>query len=421
MSPSDPAGHGGCPDRLPAVTDTHGQPTTGEAVIDLDAVAGNVSALAAAASGADVMAIVKADAYGHGLVPVARAALAGGAAWLGVAQLDEAIALRDAGITAPVLAWLLGPGSDLEAGLRRRVTLGVSSLWALEAVAAAARASGQLADVHVKVDTGLSRNGIPAQDWPDAAVRAAALEAEGVLSVTGLFSHLALADAPTHPTVDAQAATFARAVEAAERAGLRPALRHLANSAATLLRPDLHWDLVRPGLAVYGLSPAPDLVTPAEAGLVPAMTLRASLAQAKQVPAGSGVSYGHEYTTTADTVLGLVPLGYADGIPRAAGGRGPVLVRSADAARRLTVAGRVCMDQVVVDLGPRVGAAAGDEVIVWGPGTRGEPTAQDWADAAGTISYEIVTRIGSRLPRRYVGAAGTGAPVAAGSLLAASP
>jgi alanine racemase len=287
-------------------------------------------------------------------------------------------------------------------------------------VAAAARAAGQVADVHVKVDTGLSRNGIPAPQWPDAAQRAAALEAEGVLAVTGIFSHLALADAPNHPTVDAQAAAFSQAVQVAERAGLRPALRHLANSAATLLRPDLHWDVVRPGIAVYGLSPAPDLVTAAEAGLVPAMTMRASLAQAKGVPAGSGVSYGHEYTTTTDTVLGLVPLGYADGLPRSAGGRGPLLVRSADADRRVTVAGRVCMDQVVVDLGPGAGAAAGDDVLVWGPGSRGEPTAQDWADAAGTISYEIVTRIGSRLPRRHVGIAGTGELLVADTLLAAS-
>ncbi|MGF1663931.1 MAG: alanine racemase [Kineosporiaceae bacterium] len=391
----------------PSAAPSNDLQVTGEAVVDLDAVAGNVSSLARSAAGAEVMAVVKADAYGHGLVPCARAALAGGATWLGVAQLDEAVALRDAGVTAPLLAWLLGPGSDLEGGLRRRVTLGVSSGWALAAVAAAARATGQVADVHVKIDTGLSRNGVTMADWPGTAGRAAALEAEGVLAVTGLFSHLALADAPAHPTVDRQAAAFAEAIRVAEGAGLRPQLRHLANSAATLLRPDLHYDLVRPGIAVYGLSPAPDLVSPAEAGLVPAMTLRASLTQAKRVPAGSGVSYGHEYTTTCDTVLGLVPLGYADGLPRSASGRGPLLVRSADTARRVTVAGRVCMDQVVVDLGPGAGAAAGDEVLLWGPGSRGEPTAQDWADAAGTISYEIVTRIGTRLPRRHVGAVGS--------------
>ncbi|MGF1648347.1 MAG: alanine racemase [Kineosporiaceae bacterium] len=400
----------------PSAPPSSGPPVVGEAVVDLDAIAGNVSSLARSAAGAEVMAVVKADAYGHGLVPAARAALAGGAAWLGVAQLDEAIALREAGVTAPVLAWLLGPGSDLEAGVRHRVTLGVASGWALAAAAAAARATGQVADVHVKIDTGLSRNGVTMGDWPATAERAAALEADGLLAVTGLFSHLALADAPSHPTVDRQAAAFAEAIRIGERAGLRPQLRHLANSAATLLRPDLHYDLVRPGIAVYGLSPAPELVSPAEAGLVPAMTLRALLTQAKRVPAGSGVSYGHEYTTTCDTVLGLVPLGYADGLPRSASGRGPLLVRSADAARRLTVAGRVCMDQVVVDLGPGAGAVAGDEVLVWGPGTRGEPTAQDWAVAAGTISYEIVTRIGTRLPRRHVGAAGAIGGLAVDSL-----
>ncbi len=391
----------------------------GEAVVDLDAIAANVAVLARRARGADVMAVVKADAYGHGLVGSARAALAGGAAWLGVAQLDEAFALRAAGISAPILAWLFAPGADLVAAVGQRVTIGVTSGWALEAVAAAARVTGQVADVHIKVDTGLSRNGVVATDWPALAAAAAALEAEGVLSVGGIFSHLALADAPNHPTVAAQARRFGEALQVGSAAGLRPTYRHLANSAATLTRPDLHFDLVRPGLAVYGLSPVPDLISPAAAGLVPAMTLRARLALAKRIPAGAGVSYGHEYVTSHETVVGLVPLGYADGLPRAAGGHGPLLVRSVDGDRRVVVAGRVCMDQVVVDLGADALAAAGDEVLIWGSGSRGEPTAQEWADAAGTISYEIVTRLGTRLPRRYIGTAGRSRGVTQQDLLVA--
>ncbi len=378
----------------------------GEAVIDLDAIAANAAALVDRAAGAEVMAVVKADAYGHGLVPSARAALAGGARWLGVAQLDEAMALRAAGVTAPVLTWLFPPGADLATALGQQVTIGVSSPWALDEVAAAAMQTGQVADIHLKVDTGLSRNGVSVEDWPALAAAAAAYSRDGLLGVGGIFSHLALADDPTHRTVDAQARVFAQALELGERAGLRPAYRHLANSAATLTRSDLHFDLVRPGLAVYGLSPVPDLMTPAAAGLVPAMTLRGRLALVKPIPAGSGVSYDHEYVTERDTVVALVPLGYADGLPRSAGGRGPLLVRTVSGDRRATVAGRVCMDQVIVDLGPDAVAAAGDEVIVWGPGTGGEPTAQEWALAAGTISYEIVTRLGVRLPRRHAGTAG---------------
>jgi alanine racemase len=218
-----------------------------------------------------------------------------------------------------------------------------------------------------------------------------------------VWSHLAYADAPGHPTVRRQAEAFSAAVAAAESAGLRPEVRHLANSAATLTAPDLHLDLVRPGIAVYGISPVPDLGGPPDFGLRPAMTLTGRLVLVKRVPAGSGVSYGHEYVTDRETTLGLVPLGYADGIPRHAGNAGPVLA----AGRRRTLAGRVCMDQVVLDLGDDA-AAAGDEVVLFGPGDDGAPTAQDWADAAGTIAYEIVTRVGPRVPRTYTGTGSSG-------------
>lgn len=374
------------------------------AVVDLGAVRGNVRALAAHAPTAQVMAVVKADAYGHGLVPCALAALEGGATWLGAAQVSEALHLRRAGVTgARVLTWLYAPGAPLREAVEADVDLSVASRWALDEVVVAARAADRPARVHLKVDTGLGRNGLVPAQLPDVLAAALAAQAEGVLQVVGVWSHLAFADAPDHPVVVAQAAAFADAVALVEAAGARLEVRHLANSAATLTSPALHWDLVRPGIAVYGVTPVPQLGGPARFGLVPAMTLEAELATVKPVPAGSGVSYGHEYVVPHDTVLGVVPLGYADGVPRHASGTadrwgGPVQV----GGRRLGIAGRVCMDQVVVDLGPGATESAGDTVVLWGDGRDGGPTAQDWAEVAGTIAYEVVTRLGSRVPRTYV-------------------
>lgn len=373
-------------------------------VVDLGAVRQNVRSLAAHAPTAQVMTVVKADAYGHGLVPCALAALEGGATWLGTAQVSEALHLRRAGVTgARVLTWLYAPGAPLREAVEADVDVSVAAPWALEELVAAARAAGRTARVHLKVDTGLSRNGLVPAQLGDVLAAALAAQAEGVLEVVGVWSHLAYADDPGHPSVRAQAVVFADAVAAVERAGARLEVRHLANSAATLTAPDLHWDLVRPGIAAYGISPVPQVGGPERFGLVPAMTFEARLATVKPVPAGAGVSYGHEYTTPADTVLGVVPVGYADGVPRHASGRagglgGPLQV----GGRRLGVAGRVCMDQVVVDLGAGARDVAGDRVELWGPGTDGAPTAQDWADAAGTIAYELVTRVGARVPREYV-------------------
>jgi alanine racemase len=365
--------------------------------VDLGAVRANVAALRARTT-AEVLAVVKADGYGHGLVPVARAAVEGGATWLGTALVDEALALREAGITAPrVLAWLMGPGERWADALRADIDVSVSATWALDEVVAAAVETGRTARVHLQVDSGLTRGGAALADWPDLVDAARKAEADGSVLVTGLWSHFAYADAPGHQTIARQAAVFREAVAHAEGAGLRPEVRHLANSAATLTAPDQHFDLVRPGIAVYGLSPVPDVAGPHDYGLRPAMTLAADLVLVKRVPAGSGVSYGHIYTTDRGTTVGLVPLGYADGVPRAAGNLGPVLA----AGRTRTVAGRVCMDQLVVDLGDDL-AAVGDEVVLFGDGSDGGPTAQDWAAATGTISYEIVTRIGPRVPRVYV-------------------
>ena len=369
-----------------------------EASVDLDAIRANVRRLRSSAPSAELMAVVKADGYGHGLLPSARAALDGGATWLGVSALEEALALRAGGVTARVLSWLNAPGEPLHDGVAADIDLSVSSLWALEETVAAARRVGQVARIHLKVDTGLGRSGATAAQWPDLVAAAAKAEASGEVSAVGVWSHFAYADDPGHPTIAAQVAVFGEALEVAERVGLCPRVRHLANSAATLTLPTAHFDLVRPGIAVYGLSPVPQVST---YGLRPAMTLRGRVALVKDVPAGTGVSYGHRYTTTRPTRLALIPLGYADGVPRAASNTAEIWL----AGLRRRISGTVCMDQFAVDVGDdRVDA--GERFVLFGPGDHGEPTAYDWADALHTISYEIVSRVGVRVPRTYAGVGG---------------
>jgi alanine racemase len=365
------------------------------ATIDLDALRSNLAACRAVTGDAAVMAVVKADAYGHGLVPCARAALDGGATWLGTALLSEAVALRDAGVGGRILAWLAVPGAPWAACLDRDIDVSVSAVWALDEVCDAARATGRRARVHLKADTGLSRNGSTPDDWPELVAAARLAELEGLVEVTGLWSHFATADVPTDPSVGAQLGVFDEALALADGAGLRPEVRHLANSAGALGVPRSRHDLVRVGIAMYGLSPGPDIGSAQALGLQPVMTLKARLASVKRISAGSGVSYGHAYVADRDTTVGLVPLGYADGLPRAAANVGPLRAAGADR----TIAGRVCMDQVVVDLGDDA-AAPGDEVVIFGTGG---PSADDWAAACGTIGYEIVTRIGPRVPRVTLG------------------
>jgi alanine racemase len=377
-----------------ATDPTLGVPVWAE--IDHSALAHNVRTLRERAAQSQFMAVVKADAYGHGLLPVARTAVAAGAEWLGAAQFSEAFALRDAGITAKVLTWLSVPGSDFAGALRRDIDLSASAPWVLDEIAAAARETGRTARVHLKVDTGLGRGGAYGRDWTPLVSAARRLEAEGAITVVGAWTHFAHADAPDHPTVLAQQERFFEAVGEAETAGCRFEVRHLANSAATLVHPSAHADMVRPGIAMYGLTPVPQVDD--DFGLRPVMSLQARLSLVKQIPAGQGISYGHVYVAPTDTVVGLVPAGYSDGIPRNATNVGPLLVGDL----RTHVAGRVCMDQFVVDLGPGSAAAAGDVVTLFG-GAPGEPTAQDWADATDTISYEIVTRLGARVPRLHVG------------------
>jgi len=374
-----------------------------EIVVDLDAIRGNVAALKGHARGAAMMTVVKADGYGHGLVPVAAAAREAGAEWLGVATLDEAMTLRAAGDDGRILAWLTVPGEDYLAPVLAGVDLTAYTLGELGEIVAAAEQAGMPARVQLKVDTGLNRGGATREQWPDLVAAAAKAAAEGRLTVTGVWSHLACSDEPEHPANAAQEKAFQQALEVAESAGLRPEVRHLANSAATVSRPSSHFDLVRCGIATYGHSPIPATATSAELGLVPAMTVRGRLALVKPVPAGQGISYGHTYVTPRDTTIGVVPMGYGDGIPRHASSVAPVLA----AGRVRTIAGRVCMDQFMLDLAGDE-ADAGDPVVLFGPGTAGEPTAQDWADACGTISYEIVTRVGGRMRRSYRGTHGRG-------------
>ncbi|MFJ6594331.1 alanine racemase [Streptomyces violaceusniger] len=373
-------------------------PMRARAVVDLAALRANVRALRDAAPTAELMTVVKSDAYGHGMIPCARAARKAGASWLGTATPEEALGLRAAGDTGRLMCWLWTPGGPWRQAIEADIDVSASGLWALREVVAAARACGRTARLHLKADTGLGRSGCQPADWPDLVDEARAAEAEGAIRVTGLWSHFACADEPGHPSIGAQLSVFREMVAHAEQAGLRPEVRHLANSPATLTVPESHFDLVRTGIATYGISPSPELGTAADFGLRPVMTLSAALASVKRVPGGHGVSYGHRYVTPGETTLALVPVGYGDGIPRHASGTGPVLV----AGKWRTIAGTVAMDQFVVDLGGDT-AAPGDEAVLFGPGDRGEPTAEDWARAVGSIAYEIVTRISARIPRVYVG------------------
>lgn len=372
-------------------------PLRARAEIDLAALRSNVRALRALAPGAALMAVVKSDAYGHGAVPCARAALDAGATWLGTATPEEALELRAAGLPGRVMCWLWTPGGPWRQAIEADIDVSVSAMWALREVTAAAREAGRPARVQLKADTGLGRNGCQPADWADLVGAALRAEADGLIRITGLWSHFACADEPGHPSIAAQLTRFREMTAYAEDQGVRPEVRHMANSPATLTLPEAHFDLVRTGVAVYGISPVPEIGTSADFGLRPVMTLAASLALVKHVPGGHGISYGHHYVTPGDTTLGLVPVGYADGIPRHASGSGPVLV----GGKWRTIAGRVAMDQFVVDLGGER-PEAGAEAVLFGPGDRGEPTAEDWAQAAGTIAYEIVTRIGARVPRVYV-------------------
>lgn len=364
------------------------------ALIDLDAIAHNTTLLARAAGSAGLMAVVKANGFGHGATQVARTALASGAAWLGVTSSREALELRAAGITAPILMWLYTPFDDLDAALLNNVDVSVNSADALESLAAAAERTARVAAVHLKADTGLSRGGATAAEWPHLLAVAAKLQAAGLLQVRGVWSHLAHAEDPTDPGLRRQLEVFASARAQAAEAGLDPAVTHLANSAALLQIPETHFDLVRPGVALYGAEPIPGR----SFGLRPAMTLEATVILTKRVGPGTGVSYGPDHFVDRETTLALVPIGFADGVPRRVTGQARVSVHGT----RCPIVGRIAMDQFVVDVGD-LPVSAGDRVVLFGTGQDGEPTVADWAGWADTNAHEILTGIGTRVERVYVG------------------
>lgn len=360
-----------------------------QARVDLGAIAGNIGVLKAAVRTPLTMVVVKSNAYGHGAVPVARTAVDSGADWLGTASIEEAVELRAAGIGAPILAWLHDPGASFHAAIAAGIDLGVSYPDQLERVAA----TPGRARVQLKVDTGLGRNGSAPDEWERLFAAASAHQSAGRIEVTGLWSHLA--NAGEAADLD-QVAEFERAIALAHEAGLDPELLHLAATAGALRVPAARFGMVRLGIGAYGLSPFDD-ASSADLGLRPAMELSAVVASVKRMPAGTGVSYGHDYRAGASSTLALVPLGYADGVPRHASGRGTVSI----GGTIHTIAGRVAMDQFVVDVGD-TGVRVGDRAVLFGDPATGVPSAEDWAAAAGTINYEIVTRIGARVERTHV-------------------
>jgi alanine racemase len=364
--------------------------------VDLQAIAANTR-LFTSRTRAEVMAVVKADGFGHGAADAARTALANGATWLGVTSVAEGLVLREAGLAAPVLSWLNPVDADFGLALAAGIDLAVPSLRHLSVVMDAARASGRRARVHLHLDAGMARDGCEPAGWPGLCRAACGGEQRGVLRVVGLMGHLGCADNPADRCNQAGRACFVRGVQTARAAGLRPAVRHLAATAATLTDPRTHHTLCRIGAGLVGIDPS------RTTRLHPALTLTAPVVAVRRVRAGCPVGYGHSWTAPADTTLGLLPAGYADGLPRAASGHAEVMVRG----RRCPVAGLISMDQTVIDLrGQQL--RPGEVATVFGPGTSGEPTVADWAAWAGTIEHEIVTGIGARVRRQLAGACGGG-------------
>jgi alanine racemase len=362
------------------------------AEVDLGAIRHNAAVLADRTAPAALCAVVKADGYGHGAVPVARAALDGGATWLAVALVEEGVALRDAGIDAAVLLLSEPPADAMAEVVARRLTPTLYTPQGLDALERAAADAS--VPVHVKVDTGMHRVGARPDDAVTLARRVAGSPS---LRLEGLWTHLAVADEPDDAYTAAQLAAFNEVVAELDRAGVTPELLHAANSAGAVAHPPARYDLVRCGIAVYGHAPSPDV---AAADLRPAMSLKARVSYVKRVEAGSRLSYGLRYRVDTDSVIATVPLGYADGVPRrlsAVGGE--VLI----GGRRLPLAGTVTMDQVMVDCGPGADVQAGDEVVLFGRQGDAEMRAEEWAGALDTISYEILCGIGARVPRVYVG------------------
>jgi alanine racemase len=366
------------------------------AEINLSAITQNFKSIKSRTT-ADVLAVVKADAYGHGLIPVSKALEEAGADWFGTALLEEAINLRKAGILKPIISWLTPLGEDFKSAIDLDIDLGIPSIDLLDEVIKAASLTGKTARIHLEIDTGMSRGGV-LSEW-DQLIKSVLV---GVnlkqLKVIGIWSHFARADEPDELMNQEQLSLFEEKVNQAKAAGIDAQFIHIANSAALFTNKIAHKNIIRSGIALFGLSP--DIKTIGDSsslGLKPAMKLKAKLNLVKEVKAGSSVGYGGTAVLKSDTKLGVVTLGYADGIPRNTNNLAGVFVDK----KRAPIIGRVSMDQFVVDLGITSNAKTGDEVIVFGDGSGGEYTVDEWAKAANTINYEIITRIGPRVPRIY--------------------
>lgn len=357
--------------------------------VDLRAIENNIRCIRQLSESA-VMAVVKANGYGHGAVPAAQAALQGGATWLGVARLEEALELRRSGMDCPILLLGHAPAARLDEAVANHISLTVWDPQQVKIISAAGLRVGEPARLHIKVDTGMSRLGVQAEDTLRFLT---SIPAEGIIK-EGLFTHFACADEIDPPSVEAQEERFIRAVHALEAADLCPAWVHASNSAATLTRPSSAYQMVRVGIAMYGLHPSPQSLLPD--CFSPALSWKTVLSQVKLLPPGRGVSYGHTYTTRADELIGTVPVGYADGFRRTGGNT--VLVKG----QRVPVIGRVCMDQIMVQLDDVPDAKVGDEVVLIGRQADSSLTAENLAATWGTINYEVVCGIGARVPRLYI-------------------
>lgn len=436
----------------------------GRATISHQRIVENLARLRQAAPSAMQMVIVKANAYGHGLVPVALTALACGAEYLGAAQVPEALSLRagldQAGVPrqdARIFSWIGHEATDWQAALEADLELSVSSVTRLAVICGAVRSlrdQGRqvTARLHVKIDTGMNRAGARLSDLPALAAAVRMVQDEGVVEVVGVWSHLHSADdlsARGRQATELQRLRFEQGIELLGQAGVHPRVRHLAATSGILWHPECHYDMVRPGIGVYGLSPNPEVASERDLGLTPVMTLSAPLTMVKRVEAGEGVSYGHTWVASEPTWVGLVPLGYADGILRVVSNRGevsvPALVSSASneatvpplaetavlshdcldegMVGRAQIIGRVCMDQFMVNLGPASPdsedppAHPGDRVVLFSSGVDGQPTASEWAQWAETINYEVLCRVGERVPREHLPATRVLRPGAAGRSL----
>ena len=394
------------------------------ASVNLSAIARNLAVLRAASPTTIQMAIVKANAYGHGLIPVALASLKAGAQWLGVAQLAEALELRagldEAGIArkdAPIFAWISSTGTDFSTAIEADIDLSVSWTWVLDEIRAAARALGRPARVHVKIDTGMSRAGSTLADLPELAQALREAQDQGLIEIVGAWSHMSRADDPSpsgEESTRSHVKIFEEGLRILAQAGVRPKIRHLAATSGILWHPETHYDMVRVGIGMYGLSPDPSVKSARQLGIEAAMTLSAPLTSVKVIEEGTPASYGGTWQAPTRRWIGLVPLGYGDGILRACSNGAPVVVETERGLFPTQIIGRVCMDQFMIDLGPAEGEAdtptsasgrpparVGERALLFGDPEKGCPSADKWAIRAGTINYEIVTRLGERIPRDY--------------------